>query len=491
MVRSFKFLPVLLVLSFITKIHFSSSDGETNMFCSPREKHALLTFNQGLTDPSHRLSSWVGDNCCIWEGVGCKNRTGSVVRLDLKNTYSDIYYDDYTTDLESLSLGGNKLLSGSLPRQLGNLINLDHLDQSGSSFSGPIPMSLGRLKSLRELYLNDNNFNSSLPDSLGNLSNLQELSISNNSLEGVICETHFANLTRLKYLYAPTNSLALNVSSAWIPKFQLIELNLNSWKLGPEFPARLHTQNSISYLGLSNASISDSIPTWFWNIYSRLDVLDLSNNQIKGDLENALPRLTSNIEELDLSNNYFSGNISFFLCNPLDDRYQLLGLGRRNSQLLDAFDVFKVGEIPEKIGVMVLLENLDLSKNQLTGIIPQSISRLTSLNQLNLSYNNLSGEIPTGPQLQTFTESSYVSNNGLCGTPLLKKCNGNGFGGTPTIEDQDSDVYDMTEQFYVTVGPGFVVGLASFCEGLVFMDKWRIAYFRFMEDMKDKLLARF
>ncbi|KAF6176194.1 hypothetical protein GIB67_023485 [Kingdonia uniflora] len=73
----------------------------------------------------------------------------------------------------------------------------------------------------------------------------------------------------------------------------------------------------------------------------------------------------------------------------------------------------------------------------------------------------------------------------------MEKCNGNGSSEIPNTQAQDSDEYDMMKQFYVTVGPGFVIGLTGFCAALVFMDKWRLAYFRFVEDMKDRLLARF
>ncbi|KAF6136027.1 hypothetical protein GIB67_006919 [Kingdonia uniflora] len=89
------------------------------------------------------------------------------------------------SSLEFFDLRHNKLLSGSLPRQLGNLKNLDQLDLRGNSFSGAIPIPLGGLKSLRLLYISDNNFNGSLPENLWNLSNLQELYISTNDINSL------------------------------------------------------------------------------------------------------------------------------------------------------------------------------------------------------------------------------------------------------------------------------------------------------------------
>ncbi|KAF6161357.1 hypothetical protein GIB67_020421 [Kingdonia uniflora] len=834
------------------------------MLCTSIERQALLTFRQGLANPK-KLSSWVGEDCCAWAGIHCDNMTGSVVSLNLKNSYDDyvdgswlaplggeispsllelkhlrsldlsmndfngtsipdfigslqnLYYLNlsralfsgkippqlgnlselryldmsrnsfyvplgtvFTLDLrysrhfvleevenlqwlshlshleyldmsdvnlskasrwleeistlpsllelhlsycelgsfpslrcspsnlELIKLGSNKV-SSSLPRKLGNFKNLHCLDLSDNSFSGPVPVSLGRLSSLRMLYLTGNKFNGSLPESLTHVSNLEELRISYNSFEGVVTETHLANLTRLKVFDASSNSLALNVSSAWIPNFQLTQLHLQSWKLGPQFPAWLRTQNSLSYLDLSNAKISDKVPTWFWNMSSQLSRFNLSHNQIKGKLPNMLkfdvfsvgiylgsnhfsgplPRLPSNVRELDLSKNSITGNISFLLCNPSNETYKLSGLdlsrnllsgeipncwrhltdlilvkldnnflrgnipssmsflsqiqsfdvrynslsgklpfGLQNWSMLESVNLGSnnfsgsipswigqslpklmflglrsnkfngeiprelcnltslqtldiaynnlsgtipgcfsnlsamltkrnesdmtyrgfeetmllatkgllleyarstlafvtimdlsqnnlsgeippkithllglrylilsnnhfTGKIPEKIGDMVLLENLDLSRNQLGGKIPPSISRLTSLSKLNLSYNNLSGEIPRGPQLQTFTELIYISNNGLCGTPLWKMCSGNGSGQIPKIKDPDDDENDTIAQFYVAIAPGFVVGLAGFCAILVFVDSWRIAYFRFIEDMKDRLFALF
>jgi hypothetical protein len=37
-------------------------------------------------------------------------------------------------------------------------------------------------------------------------------------------------------------------------------------------------------LDISNTSIADSIPVWFWSTFSKTDYLILSRNQIRGTL---------------------------------------------------------------------------------------------------------------------------------------------------------------------------------------------------------------
>lgn len=70
-----------------------TNTSEAKLRCVESEKKALLRVEQSLTvtDPSDRLASWVGKECCIWEGVSCDIQTGNVIKLDLKDTSNNCY----------------------------------------------------------------------------------------------------------------------------------------------------------------------------------------------------------------------------------------------------------------------------------------------------------------------------------------------------------------------------------------------------------------
>ena len=64
----------------------------------------------------------------------------------------------------------------------------------------------------------------------------------------------------------PCNYFTLKFSLEWVPPFQLRILYLRCCTLGPNFPNWIKTQRNLIYLDVSSTGISDTIPTWFWNM---------------------------------------------------------------------------------------------------------------------------------------------------------------------------------------------------------------------------------
>ncbi|XP_057499613.1 receptor-like protein 35 [Actinidia eriantha] len=168
-----------------TKFSIVSEDGVTNRItCIETEREALFAFKQGLTNPSDRLSSWTGNDCCQWSGIQCNDMSGHVIRLDLRNPFlftsfgfASMEQDDNTAYKWSCLSGNNfsggkidELFSGSLDCPNNSLVSLD---LSGSQLGRELPDTLGVLKKLQLLQLSENSFWGSIPPSIGNLSSLQ------------------------------------------------------------------------------------------------------------------------------------------------------------------------------------------------------------------------------------------------------------------------------------------------------------------------------
>ncbi|PWA44300.1 leucine-rich repeat protein [Artemisia annua] len=371
------------------------------------------------------------------------------------------------SSLRALYLSSN-LISGQLPNSIGMLSFLRTLDLSYNLISGHIPFSIGQLSLLEVLFLQDNNLNGSLPDSIGRLSSLKELHLSynqlegslpnslselsnleefyffSNSLTGVVTETHFAKLFNLKYLYGGGNNLTLRLRHAnWIPPFQLQRLNLNSWRLGPQFPLWLQSQNVSDPINKPNPikkmiiinnngtnpppskSIVDPhlLPSPTRSLPNLCHV-DMSYNHIQGTLSSFPERLRSldlrsndfsgklpHLSDmppvlLDLSNNYFEGSLHHMLCPYKGDGMRVLNLG--NNRLS--------GVIPECWENWTWLIVLNLENNNLSGGIPRTLSSLYNLKSLNMHGNKLSGRLPDSLLNLTNLKILQLGGNELVGS---------------------------------------------------------------------------
>nr|XP_048337056.1 receptor-like protein EIX1 [Ziziphus jujuba var. spinosa] len=368
---------------------------------------SLENLDFSLSSIEGQLSKKLGKLCNLQSLKLSQNKiTGEITNVfDTLSTFS-------RSNSETLNLGYNEL-TGNLPNSLGYLKSLRYLQMPYHLFQGSLPGSNGNLSALEQISSSNNKLTGILK-SLGHLSKLTVLDISENMWEGVITETHLANLSSLKELTmdkaSPNISFVFDISSDWIPPFKVTYLLSKSSRVGARFPTWLKNQSDLSYVVLNNAMISSKF-------------------------QGPLPLWSSNVTELYLRDNQFSGPIP-----P------------------------NMGEVKShQDGDFEWIETLDISMNHISSTIPLSMSSLTFLNHLNLSYNNLSEKIPTANQFLTLDDPSiYQGNAGICGRPLSTDCpdsDQSKLGGDG--EDTDGDGGDKFKKlgFIISIVIGFFVGL--------------------------------
>ncbi|XAR65468.1 hypothetical protein NMG60_11009606, partial [Bertholletia excelsa] len=234
----------------------------------------------------------------------------------------------------------------------------------------PIPKFIGSLTELRHLDLSFANFRGSIPSHLGNLSNLRHLNLAN---EHTNAKT-LGWLSGLSFIqHLDMSYVDLSNASDWLATIMKLPslpfLSLDSCQLSRNMPSPLSTTNSsisISTLDLSGNCIGSTIRHWLLHLsgalnMTSLSVLSLSRNQLEGALPKSLGKLC-NLEMLYLSDDNFTGDVSEFFNN-------LSGCVEKQ------------------------LEVLDLSTNHFTGLLP-NLRRFSSLRNLYLDDNRLNGFAP-------------------------------------------------------------------------------------------------
>ncbi|GLT27012.1 hypothetical protein SLA2020_020420 [Shorea laevis] len=109
-------------------------------------------------------------------------------------------------------------------------------------------------------------------------------------------------------------------------------------------------------------------------------------------------------------------------CNKFEGEIPKVAESLKRLQLLNLSNGILVGPIPTALGFLANFEALDLSQNKLTGRIPTQPTQLNFLEVFNVSYNHLIGPILKGQQFDTFQNSSFDGNLGLCGMLISRKC---------------------------------------------------------------------
>ncbi|CAN1169385.1 Receptor-like protein EIX2 [Linum perenne] len=529
----------------ITEVHLMNLTSLESFMLSTWASKSLVFKVDPLWVPPFRLDYIQVEGCTVgphfstWLQVQNRLTQVKLQNVGISDTIPEEWFSQLSSNLIILDLSDNQI-RGKLPVKL-HAPKLDNVDLASNRFegpvprwstnatqfylhenlfSGPLPRDIGTLMPrLRNLHLSENNLNGTIPSSICKMTDLQVLSLRNNHLSGELLDC-WEELSALWVVDVSNNDLSGKIPTSMGLLGMLGMLLLSENNLVGEIPSSLQNLSALTSIDLGENQLSGEIPRWIGEKLSATFILRLRSNKFHGQVPEALCNLQL-LHFLDLSNNNLSGKIPKCLHNMtamvygnsselyyrdfqfrmayFKEETTVVTKGRaydyhRNIALLNVIDLSEnnltglipdemtklqavrvlnlsnnhiIGEIPKKIGDLKVLETFDLSHNQLSGEIPTSLSSLTFLTNLVLSYNNFSGKIPTGSQLQTFEASSYEGNRFLCGFPSPVNCTMDRT--TKTTTPSAAEPEDETDNtgLYVSIALGFVIGFLGLCVTLL------------------------
>ncbi|CAA7406249.1 unnamed protein product [Spirodela intermedia] len=423
--------------------------------CLKQEREALLRLRDGLYSPgpvnSSEWPSWVGQDCCLWDGVSCQSDPPRrVIGVSLSNRRRD-GLGGWAVDgslfvplekLQSLHMKGNHISGWSRPEGMSGLRDIQSVDLSENELTdegvswifrlpsvGEVQLSFNKLRSsslikgfctmksltslhlevnkiegtidpciaampaMEEIYLQSNHLTGEIP-SFQNASSIKVISLGGNRLAGVFFFSSIAGLRNLTGVDLSANpGLEVETESPpWVPSFQLNGLLLGGCALnrrsGRVLPTFLSTQKNLQVLDLSRTSIRGELPAWLFD--NAGEYLYLGGNKFTGPIPKLAGGTERRLSLLDLSENSIRGPLPENMSSLLPQLYHVNFSRNAFRGSMDSFAQLRY------VGV------LDVSYNQLAGEIPAGLTANGSrIRHLNLGHNKLGGSIlPRGSSMR-------------------------------------------------------------------------------------------
>ena len=213
-------------------------------------------------------------NPCEWYGVTCSDAGVTALGLGLNNLSGPVPAElGQLVELEVLNLNLNAL-SGPPPAELANLSKLRSLQMFGAPLNSPFPTWIGELAALDTLVLLHTGLSGEIPPGIGDLTNLRVLALNFNELSGEI-PREIGNLVNLDSL-----QLAYN-------------------RLSGEIPPEIGNLTGLEILFVQNNLLVGTLPDELANV--PLQSFTINDNQLTGDVTIPLSGIGNVINSVKLS----------------------------------------------------------------------------------------------------------------------------------------------------------------------------------------------
>eukprot|EP00257_Ricinus_communis_P026634 XP_025014048.1 probable inactive leucine-rich repeat receptor kinase XIAO [Ricinus communis] len=361
--------------------------------CYENERAALLSFKSQIMDPSNRLSSWQGHNCCNWQGIHCSGSL-HVISVDLRNPKPYLPIINSNSYHVSTSTSESTALRGTISSSLFTLTRITYLDLSFNNFMySRIPPRISNFTRLTYLNLSNAAFSDSITIQFANLTSLESLDLS--------CSTVVSDFSSISY------DLSFELIQVGSPYGNVYSSNLSSTSLH-----WLQGMHNLKVLRLSGVDLSQASAIAYWAnpiaALSNLRLLWLSNCRISGELPISQLLNLTQLSVLVLDFNPITSQIPVQLANLTS--LSVIHFTGSNLQgpipYIPQLQELHVGSTDLTIDLKSMFSNpwprlksLDIRHTQVKGSIPPSISNTTSLiswpsSTFNKQYEKSSSFVP-------------------------------------------------------------------------------------------------
>ncbi|KAM3239317.1 receptor kinase-like protein Xa21 [Capsicum annuum] len=230
---------------------------------------------------------------------------------------------------------------------------------------------------MKMLELGSNHFTGIIPQEIGNLVNLVALAMEKTQIISSVPISIF-NISSLQMLLLSHNNLSgfLSREIGNSTKMQFLYLDENSFtgEIPKEISNLVEMERNLTTLSLTLNPLNGMLPAFTGNLSTSLRSFYANLCKIKGRIPNEVGNLSSLIE-LNLSENYLVGPIDTSIHNM------------RNLQRFYVNNNKFTGFIGDNLCKLQRLGAIYLGQNQLSGSLPNWLGNVTSLREIHLSSN--------------------------------------------------------------------------------------------------------